>query len=225
MAEAVYWKVSFPKRPGPHRLNLNLMLRKSRDTSILFSTIIPGDERQRFAGSDGPRPLGKRTDVALATDRLYVATGDSAVVRVFDFSGKELQPIKLDYRPMRVERQDIDSYVDYLIAESAPKVAAQFRSIYSQLEYPKEFPRTGQILVDHFDRLWVEEYRPPFEDISNWTIIDRSGAALGKISLPRNFRLAEIGSDYLLGSWRDDNDIERIRAYHYTTSSRGGLKR
>jgi len=59
----------------------------------------------------------------------------------------------------------------------------------------------------------VEEYRRPGNDQPRWKIFDRDGVYLGVVETPPRFRICEVGSDYLLGRWRDDLDVEHVRMY------------
>jgi hypothetical protein len=45
----------------------------------------------------------------------------------------------------------------------------------------------------------------------NTQIFAPDGEWLGTIALPDRFTVFEIGSDYLLGVWRDEFDVERVQ--------------
>jgi len=87
--------------------------------------------------------------------------------------------------------------------------------VYGRLKYPDVFPATGELLVDAYDRLWVQEYQAPWVTVSRWTVLGKDGAAVANVVLPDRFRLVEVGVDYLLGSWRDEDDVEHVRAYRF----------
>lgn len=220
VTETAESRLSIPDEEIPHRGYLMLGVRTFGDSITRPLREIPGGERQRFKSSDGPRPLGKKTVVAVGSDRIYVATGDSAIIRAFDFRGTELPAVRLGFREIRIQRADVQSYLDFLVRRNPSKSAEGIRNTYWELEYPFAFPLVGEIRVDVDDRLWVEEYRRPWVTTSKWTVVARDGSIIGSVSLPDGFRLAEVGVDYLLGSWRDDDDVDHVRAYRFRDAAR-----
>jgi hypothetical protein len=46
-----------------------------------------------------------------------------------------------------------------------------------------------------------------------WRVFDPSGIWLGTVTLPARFNPMDIGKDYVLGLWRDEDDVEHIRIY------------
>jgi hypothetical protein len=52
-----------------------------------------------------------------------------------------------------------------------------------------------------------------FEDESTWTVFDTEGRLLGALEIAGRVRVVDIGSDYVLGVWQDDLDVERVILY------------
>ncbi|MEJ2204371.1 MAG: hypothetical protein P8170_09690 [Gemmatimonadota bacterium] len=48
---------------------------------------------------------------------------------------------------------------------------------------------------------------------SDWAVFDPAGQWLGEVETPRGGRIWEIGSDDLLGTRRDELDVEEVRMY------------
>ena len=46
-----------------------------------------------------------------------------------------------------------------------------------------------------------------------WDILDPEGRWLGTIQTPTRLTIFEIGSDYVLGRYRDELDIEKVRLH------------
>ncbi|HET7583686.1 MAG TPA: 6-bladed beta-propeller [Gemmatimonadaceae bacterium] len=61
--------------------------------------------------------------------------------------------------------------------------------------------------------LWVREMPLPGDTIPVWSVFDTAGRYQGTITMPPRFDLLEIGSDYVLGTWKDDLDVEHVRMY------------
>jgi hypothetical protein len=48
---------------------------------------------------------------------------------------------------------------------------------------------------------------------SIWDVLDPNGRWLCTVSLPARFTPVEIGSDYVAGLARDEDDVEQVRVY------------
>ena len=81
-------------------------------------------------------------------------------------------------------------------------------------------PAHGGMTADALGHLWVLEYRGPWQDAAPvYTVFDAEGRLVGRLPLPDRFRVIEIGSDYVLGTYVDELDVEYLRLYGL---SRGG---
>jgi hypothetical protein len=78
---------------------------------------------------------------------------------------------------------------------------------------PETRPAYGDLLVDESGRLWAAESTRWPALPSYWTVFDVDGGLLGKVELPNRFRVHAVGSDWVLGVWRDDMDVEFVRLY------------
>ena len=47
-----------------------------------------------------------------------------------------------------------------------------------------------------------------------WTVLDEEGAPAALVQLPPHFDLYEVGADFVLGRWRDANDVNFVHLYH-----------
>jgi hypothetical protein len=66
--------------------------------------------------------------------------------------------------------------------------------------------------VDDEDNLWVAEYKLEDEQPS-WAVFDPEGRFLGTVDTPVDVRVTHIGSDFLIGVWNDDMDVEYVHVY------------
>lgn len=201
-------------KPMPHRgqIQLNLRVMKS-DGQTTQLGLIQGPDRQRWMTSDGPRPLGKMTYVAIGNDRLFVGTGDSSAIDVLSLSGKKLSSIRLPYRRIRIDDDYLRDFVDRVIELNPNRSPAELKRRYADIEFPEFFPTHGPIVVDSEGHLWVERYRLPGETASRWTIFDRRGVAIGAVDLPDRFRLLEAATEDVVGTWEDGDGVLHVRAY------------
>jgi hypothetical protein len=82
---------------------------------------------------------------------------------------------------------------------------------------PTIFPPTLPGFTDlHYDNegfIWADAFVAPWETGASALVFSESGYLLGSVVLPEGFQIHEIGTDYVLGVWRDELDVEFIRMY------------
>ena len=72
--------------------------------------------------------------------------------------------------------------------------------------------------------LWVGEAQTArtLDAPRKWEIFAPEGEWMGPIHTPSRFKVLEIGTDYMLGVFRDDLDIEHVQVFPLTRDSQGG---
>jgi hypothetical protein len=91
--------------------------------------------------------------------------------------------------------------------------------------FAESFPAFKRILVSPDGHLWVEEY-PTLDEQSPeswdggfslglrpWSVFDPDGGWLGTVIMPDGLRVTEIGSDYVLGIWKDELDVSFVHLH------------
>lgn len=164
----------------------------------------------------GPPPYGRKLAHAVAGDRLYIGTQESFEIRVFGLDGgleaiirapdgdlELTAALKTDYRARILAR----------IPDAPPEAIRELDQYLAVVPLPDRRPAYGPILVDSEGNLWVGEYDPLDASSTRFAIFGPDGYPLGAIDLPAALQLFEIGSDYLLGLWKDDLEVEHIRLY------------
>jgi len=85
-----------------------------------------------------------------------------------------------------------------------------------QQRFPERIPaHANRMYADPAGNLWLQEY-----DIDStpgratrWSVFDPDGRWLGIVDMPEGFTVNEIGTDYVLGVWRDELDVQYVRMY------------
>jgi hypothetical protein len=78
------------------------------------------------------------------------------------------------------------------------------------LVFPDYLPVYETLLPDSEGFLWVKPYTPQWERGGDWWVFDSSGRWLGSIPVPDSLTLLDVGEDYILGTVRDEQDVERV---------------
>jgi hypothetical protein len=84
---------------------------------------------------------------------------------------------------------------------------------YREIPHPSTMPSYEAVFLDDAGNLWVHDFQPTPPTPPLWTVFDPEGRMLGSVALPDRFRPTQIGSDFVLGVWSDDLDVQHVRMY------------
>jgi len=167
------------------------------------------------------KPLfAKTAQVAVAGDRFYYGSQDSFELQRHRQDGSLEALIRLD----RPAPPITDSHVQILTDEKLGRArnedqARRIRQTMDEAPIPETHPAYGEIYSDALGYLWVESTLTPDNQVREATIFDSEGRMVGSVSLPSGLRIWEIGIDYILGSGRDDLDIEYLYLFELSRPS------
>jgi len=181
--------------------------------------VYPGFELYMVTSQGGipstyPHPLSRATYFQFLPDGYYVADNDTYEVQKYAPDGKLQQIVRRLTAPVQVEPQHMKTLRERALAavtnDDRRRSTEQF---YRDMPVPETFPAYGGIAVSVEGYLWVREYDLPGNEANNWSVFDAEGTLLGTLELPPRFKPLDIGPDYVLGLWRDADDVERVRMY------------
>lgn len=157
--------------------------------------------------ADGWRSPGHRTLVVVGPARIYVATGDRFEVQVLAPDGGDPDILELD-----------DYILDSLTREDVIRYFSDFRTIVNRIDLSttqwnipegQTLPAITDLHLDEDGNLWAEEGGRATDDTGHWSVFTPSGRISATMS--RRFRPFHIGSESVLGVWRDDLDVEYVQ--------------
>jgi len=204
-----------PAAIGPRRPNIAITLITPNGALVKLGTF-PAPERYFLGEEDIPRPLGKPTSIALGSNAAYVGTGDAFEVLELSLRGERVGTIRDARRLVPVTSAHVTRYIADLLDRSSGRGLLDRKTremLYKNLEYPRWFPSHGRLLVDGSDNLWIEDYPIPGAEEHRWSVFTSDRVAIALIRVPGRFEILEIGTDYVLGIWRDELDVEYVRLY------------
>ncbi len=169
-------------------------------------------------------PFGVGTVLAARDSLIFYGTGSQFQVDVYSESGTHLRTIGLPRGRRPVS--------EALKAEWLERADQRLRDLIARRggtprEEPGERPETifmdsvpayGHFLIDPDLNLWVGEYTMIGQIPMSWTVLSQEGRWLAEVVTPPRFRIWEVGRNYLLGVWKDDDDVERVRMHLLTRS-------
>lgn len=182
---------------------------------------VPGEERYRSEGGSGPHPLGRKTVYAVTGDRMYLGTADTYEIGVYGPDGSPRARIRWPAEDLRISPAQLSRFRSNHLAATSPERRAAAERWLRDLQFPDSFPAYSDLLVDSEGHLWVARYLRPDEEAPRWDVFDPDGAWLGTINLPPRFEILQVGSDFVLGRWLDEWDVEHVRIYGLSRGPRG----
>jgi hypothetical protein len=207
-------------RPGPEGrlLRPHLTLYRFAPDGTVVDTIgsFPGDEDYLSLRSNldntgsgtlqigkAPVPFARTFRAATDGNTLAVGVTDMAEIRLSGSDGAVRRIVRWSGTSRPVDASQREAWI---AAHGGGAPAARF---------PETMPAFEDLKLDAEGRLWVEAYSPPGSaaDSSRWRVFDPQGRRLGEVTMPEGFRPLEIGSDYVLGLWIDEQGVEHVRGY------------
>lgn len=179
---------------------------------------LPGQERWGLrAGSSTSfpfLPFSPPTAYAAGADQFAMGAGRSPEVGVWNHQGKLVRIVRWSAERRAVTRALLDQYRAHeLEGEGDPNERRRVEQFLAEAPVADTLPVYQSLLVDDSGHLWVEAYRPPWEREPTWEVFAPDGRWLGRIRTPVRLRILHIGGDFVLGRWRDENDVEHVRLY------------
>lgn len=161
--------------------------------------------------------FGKEGIPVASGDRFYFGSQDRFEIEVMDPQGMILRLIRVMEDPVPLTRDLWEVYVEHRI-ETVARDADHERRLRQLMEegsqhLPPTFPAHGSLKVDALGYLWVEESRIPGEETHVWSVFDREGIRLARVTLPVQMGVMEIGEGYFMGLVEDDLGVEYVQLF------------
>src|SRR5690606_5702708 len=121
---------------------------------------------------------------------------------------------RLERSSPEVMSADIDRYRSEWMADirsdQQSTVAAQLLAV---MTYPSTWPAHGAVEFDAAGYLWVRNPTTYRDSQPDWEVFDETGVWRQTVAVPPRFGVFEIGQDYVLGRWRNADDVEFVHLY------------
>ena len=137
-------------------------------------------------------------------------------IRAFAQDGSLARIVRRDHLMRAPTTAHVEHYIEDRISSTADsEIRARERARFKPVPVSDHFPAFRSVRDDALGHLWVEEYEPPGEELPGviWCVFDPDGKVLGFVETPPGLLIYEIGEDYILGSVRDELDVEFIQVW------------
>jgi hypothetical protein len=191
----------------------------------------PGTQVFTMSGTDNggwatvsPVPFGLETFRAVHGGLLYMADNARFEVAVYDAGGKLLRLMRAPHRTEPLTADEVERYKkDQIAAISGEgnERRMQERTL-GAMRFPETKSAFAAMRVDRTGAVWLREHSPDSGAPGRWTVFAGDGTLLGTVEVPARTHVVEIGSDYLLGIWSDDLEVQHVRLHRLERTRAGG---
>jgi hypothetical protein len=198
---------------GPHREPHTVTLFNPRTARTDTILTLRGTELLHVVLENGASNrnrvlFGRTSSLAVRTSTLVFGDTDAFELTVARPDGTVATIIRKRHEPVPVTSADVRRAREELLAGigpgTPPTLARLRQTAASRVPARETLPAFGTILVDADDNLWVEHARFPWDLRQLWHVFDAEGRWLGDTETPEGLTVRQIGSDFILGTARDE---------------------
>jgi len=164
----------------------------------------------------GAAPFAKATYLDVHENRVYVGTAETMEVEVLDPGGEVRTVSRHSGSDLALTEDDQAWYRARMIdMAKTPMEQQMLGPVLDAQVFPEARAAYSDLRVDREGAVWLRTGRhfPPLAPSNEWTVISEEGVFLGTVTFPERFEVFELGTDYVLGLWKDELDVEFIRLY------------
>jgi hypothetical protein len=196
----------------------------SIDTLAVFEGLEVYTEEVSFGGRTFPNPMqvqfGRNTTLGARGDNIYVGDNAKPEIMVYGRDGKLVRIIRTAYTPVTVteadrkaqEGENLERLGETPLRGMPKEMLDQVEGWIRNAKYSERFPSFQAFTLDRAGNLWVQEFTTPGEPL-HFRVYSPGGELIIRTALPHDVRPLDIGKDYVLGAYKDDDGLEHIRLY------------
>jgi len=215
----------------PHELVATMDLRTGALDSI---RMVPGSEasveaREGGGYSHGRYTFAKGNEFAAEADRMAIISTDTFSVNILGLDGSTELIVRRPVVPEAATEEDLRRYIEGYLAlvfpegsNPVPEDVENFRRGLLNTPSAATLPILRSVQLDSEGNIWVEMYFSPGEDPPPYQIFASDGTWLGEVVMPKGLDRGfipyqapsyQIGSEFILGVWKDELDVQYVRLY------------
>lgn len=180
---------------------------------------VPGSEQYLMVPPGGgfvmhPLPFGRTTATAVQGSKFAVATGDTYQLAIYEPGRGPRRVIRVRRERRPVTNSDVRRYRETMVTMGAKDARRQQERFLAEVPFPERMPALDGVLPDGRGNWWISD--PPAADDTGettWNLLSPTGEHLRALRIPARLIVKEIGPDWVLGVFLDDEDVEHLRIY------------
>jgi len=158
-------------------------------------------------------PFGRETRVAVGADRVFAGDGDRFEIVVVRPGRGTTDIYRVDRASRVVSAGDVTRFHNAARQRQGGPFGEVYERAIGAMPRHASMPAFGELRADRTGHLWVQRYSAAPGEPNVWTVLDPEGRLLGDVTLPQGLQVTDIGTDYVVGIWRDELDVEHVRLH------------
>lgn len=154
-------------------------------------------------------PFMRDVHTAMVGDRYWQGASDAYELVLRRADGTPERIVRRRVKAVPVAGAYLDSVRRVREAESGPAAGSAIDAV----PLPDRLPAFARILADDEGNLWVQRTKWPGYVPTEWDVFDPEGTMRGTLAMPAGFHPTHIGGDFVLGVWKDEDNVEYVRMY------------
>jgi hypothetical protein len=155
-------------------------------------------------------PFARSSSSEIWQGLLVVGSQDSFELRAFDPTGAPSQVVRIQGVDLAIGQKELDAYIRERLAAVEEQERPGLRISLESMPVPRRKPAYGSLLADEEGNLWVNEWSQYPGIAPDWRVLGSKGEWLGVVTFPDGFFPYDIGGDWVLGTQRDELDVESV---------------
>lgn len=151
---------------------------------------------------------------------LYVSSGEGFDVWLFSSAGRPVRQVRNPWPRQRATAAHGRAWRDAMLQHVPAEARQPMQAVLAAIPLPAALPALHALHVDALGYVWLQQYAVPFGPGRDWIVLAPDGRAFGRVRLPVALEVFEIGADYLLGRWRNDDGEEFVQLYPLSRPAR-----
>ena len=145
--------------------------------------------------------------------RIVTGSSDHMQIEEISASGVTLRILRIPDFPLALATEQVaaerNARLDIPLPPGVTSLPQFFVQAIEDMPSPETRPAYADIMVDPTGAVWLRPFLGQSEEggPEHWVVLATDGAWLGRVEIPADFRVMEIGVDEILGVWTDELDV------------------
>jgi hypothetical protein len=157
--------------------------------------------------------FGRQTTIATRGNDILVGDGSSFELRSYNRTGRLTEILRANTPAELLTDAERNAYRQSELKDLQPPDRAIETKRVDEMPYPKTIPSFKRFIVADDGRIWIQRYPHVGDSKERWIVLSARGEFLDELTMPARFRLWTAGAGFVLGVYRDEDDIEHVQQY------------
>lgn len=177
----------------------------------------PGSEMYVAEMLSGPPLFGKESVLDTHDGRIFKGSSDEMQIEEIGASGETVRILRIPDYPLALTPDQIleerQARLDIPLPAGVTSLPPFFVQAIEDMPSPETRPAYADMRVDPAGAVWLRPLLGQSErgGPERWLVLAPDGAWLGRVKVPADFRVTEVGLDEILGVWTSELDVQHPR--------------